>query len=260
MENNIYLPPPDETPGQITTNQTQTKWNWKDILLISGFALVILFAGLGLIRLGARWLNLSLEDGNNLLLVSLAGLVLETVALILPIFLLGIWHKNLSWAEIGIQSCRLEWILLAGLLGTLAIPITGLVAVIIQLLLGKPLENPQLPFLAPAGFSWLGAVAMFFLGGFLVPFAEELFFRGILYRWFRQRLGAPLSIFVSSLIFGIVHGDLAVGCGAFVLGIIMAWLFEKSKSLWTTFIIHAINNSIKIALLYILLAFGLLAV
>jgi membrane protease YdiL (CAAX protease family) len=250
---------PNSTASLEISDRVPQRWNWKDILLISAFAAVIILAGFGLLRILAQRSIISLEDTNTQIFLSLGSLILETVALILPIYLLGIRRKKISWSELGIRSCRLEWVLLAGLLGFIAIPLSGLVALIIQLLLGKPLENPQLPFLAPAGLSVFGGIAMFILGGFLAPFAEELFFRGILYRWLRQRWGVAPGILISGLIFGILHGDWAVGGAAFVLGIILAWSFEKSNSLWAAFIIHAINNSVKIALLYLLLASGLLS-
>ena len=250
---------PDSTASLEDPNQIQQRWNWKDILLISVFSASIILAGFGLLRILAQRSLISLEDTNTQIILSLASLILETIALILPVYLLGIRRKKISWSALGIQPCRLEWVFLAGLLGFSAIPLSGLVALIIQLLLGKPLENPQLPFLAPGGFSVLGGIAMFLLGGFLAPFAEELFFRSVLYQWFRQRWGILPGILISGLIFGILHGDWAVGGAAFVLGIILAWSFEKSKSLWAAFIIHAINNSVKIALLYILLGSGLLS-
>jgi uncharacterized protein len=241
------------------TDQVPQNWTWKDVLLISSFSAVILIAGVGLLRFLSQRSLISLEDNNAQIYLSLASLILETIALILPIYILGVRRKKIPWSVLGIQSCRLEWVLLAGLLGFIAIPISGVVAAIIQLVLGKSFENPQLPFLVPAGSSVLGGIAMLLLGGLLAPLAEEFFFRGFLYQWLRQRWGVAPGIIISSLIFGIMHGDWAVGGAAFVLGIILAYSFEKSKSLWSNFIIHAINNSVKIALLYILLASGLLS-
>lgn len=235
------------------------KWRGKDILLISAFSAVIVFAGFVFLRILVQRSIISPEDTKTQIFISLASLILEAIALILPIYLLGIRPKRISWSELGIRPPQAQWVLLAGMLGIIAIPLSGLVALSIQLLMGKPLENPQLPFLAPTGFSLVGGTAMFLLGGFLAPFAEELYFRGTLYQWFRQRLGVTPAIFISGLIFGVLHGDWSVGFAAFVLGIILAWSFEKSKSLWTAFIIHAINNGVKIALLYILLGSGLLS-
>jgi membrane protease YdiL (CAAX protease family) len=127
----------------------------------------------------------------------------------------------------------------------------------IQLIMGMPIENPQLPFLAPQGFSWFGAISMFILAGLVAPFAEELYFRGVFYQWLRQRWGVWPGILVSSLVFGIVHGELSVAGAAFVLGLILAWIYEQSGSLWIAILVHAINNSFKVLALYLFLALGI---
>ena len=98
---------------------------------------------------------------------------------------------------------------------------------------------------------------MFLLAGLVVPFAEELYFRGVLYNWMRDRWGIWPAILMSSLIFGIVHGEIAIAISAFILGILIAWAYERSGSLWTAIMIHAINNGVKILMLYIFLGLGL---
>jgi membrane protease YdiL (CAAX protease family) len=58
------------------------------------------------------------------------------------------------------------------------------------------------------------------------------------------------------LIFGAIHGNLAVGLTGFLLGILTAIVFEFSQSLWTAILVHAINNTAKIGLLYLLVSLG----
>jgi hypothetical protein len=136
----------------------------------------------------------------------------------------------------------------------IVVPLSGLITVVVMLALGLPLENPQLEFIIPPDFSWTSGIALFVLGGILVPIAEEVFFRGVLYRWLRERWGILIGVLVSSFIFGLVHVDIAIAAAAFILGIILALVYEYSKSLWTAILIHAINNSVKIILIYIFFA------
>jgi membrane protease YdiL (CAAX protease family) len=136
-------------------------------------------------------------------------------------------------------------------LSIVVIPLSGLITTLLLTLLHLPLENPQLPALIPEGLDLGGALAMFLLVGLVVPVAEEIFFRGVIYNFLRARLGVWVAILFSSLIFAIAHGDLAVGTSAFVIGIAIAWVYEKSGSLWTAILIHAANNGVKIILLYI---------
>lgn len=187
-----------------------------------------------------------------------AGLgALEGIAFIGSVYLLGLLRRRLPWSAVGLRVPDRIWWVIAIAAGLIAIPLSGLVALLVQMLRGQPFNNPQLPFLAPEGFTWFGFLSMLLLGGVVAPFAEELFFRGVLYPWLR-RWGVNFSIVVSSVIFGAVHGELSVAASAVVLGLIMAWLVERSQSLWPAVIVHIINNSVKIILLYVLLATGLI--
>jgi membrane protease YdiL (CAAX protease family) len=72
----------------------------------------------------------------------------------------------------------------------------------------------------------------------------------------KERWGIWPGILISSFVFGLVHANFAVGLTAFLLGILLALVFEYSQSLWTAVLIHAINNSSKLVLLYLLLKLG----
>jgi membrane protease YdiL (CAAX protease family) len=88
--------------------------------------------------------------------------------------------------------------------------------------------------------------------GLLVPIAEELYFRGLLYGWLKTRLGFWLRVLISSAIFGLAHFDsIAVVASSFVLGMVNAVAYEKSKSLWLPIAIHMVTNSAAIILLYL---------
>lgn len=232
-------------------------WHFKDILIV-GTGVLIIFA-LGIV--GLRFLlHLNLINGTisgqDAILLS-AGLgALEAVGLIGSIYLFGLRRRHLTWAAVGIRPLSKRWLLYAIALGVIVIPASGLIAGIIQTALGQPLNNPQLPFLAPNGFSWFGAISMFLLGGIAAPIGEELFFRGIFYQWLRDRWGMWTGIIVSGLIFGALHGEVSVAGAAAVLGMLLAWVYEHSQSLWAPVLIHVINNSAKIILLYALLANG----
>jgi membrane protease YdiL (CAAX protease family) len=73
---------------------------------------------------------------------------------------------------------------------------------------------------------------------------------------FRERWAIWISVIVSSFLFGLIHGNVAVGLTGFLLGIIAALVYEYSKSLWTAIVVHSINNSLKIGLLYLLVELG----
>jgi membrane protease YdiL (CAAX protease family) len=189
-------------------------------------------------------------------LFSLGVLTLEFVAIVGSVYFFALRRRHLSWGDLGLRAASRRWLAAAILLGIICIPLTSIISLAIMHALGLPLTNPQAEALAPEGFSWAGAIGTTVLGGFVVPFAEELFFRGVLYSALRNRLGIWLAALVSAFVFGLAHMDISVGGAAFVLGIVLALVYEYSTSLWACFTIHAINNAAKIIVLYALLASG----
>jgi hypothetical protein len=187
---------------------------------------------------------------------TLALAALEAVALVGAVYFLGMRRRGVTWTGIGLRPVSWLWIGIVTVVTLIAIPLTGLLTILILMALGRPLDNPQLDFLIPEGLSWVSAAGMVLLGGVAAPFAEELVFRGVLYPLLRNRWGLWPGVLASSLIFAVIHGDIAVGVTAFVLGIILALVFEYSRSLWSAVLVHVLNNSLKILLLYILVALG----
>lgn len=232
-------------------------WNWKDLLLIIigiiGLLIlgVIIFVAI-LFALGENLEMLQEPTITQVLMLT----TLETIALTLGVYLFGMRRKHYSWSVVGIRSTTWVWIILSIGITMIMIPIVSLITLLILFLSGQSMENPQLDFLLPDGLTALNAIFMLLLVGFLAPFAEELLFRGVLYTFLRERWGIWVGVLVSSLIFGVMHGNLAVGVTGFLLGIVAALVFEYSKSLWPAVIVHVINNSLKVGLLYLLILFG----
>ncbi|KEI07360.1 CAAX protease [Clostridium sp. K25] len=87
----------------------------------------------------------------------------------------------------------------------------------------------------------------FILGVILAPIMEELIFRGIMFNRLKMRWGAGAAIIISSIIFGMLHMDLAI-IGAVLFGIMMCILYMKTRNILTTMTIHFINNLVFISI------------
>ncbi len=75
------------------------------------------------------------------------------------------------------------------------------------------------------------------------PLFEELAFRGLLFGVLRRRFQWGLAAAISAGIFAIAHGYGLIGfCSVFWSGIVWAWAYERTGSLWPGMIGHAINN------------------
>lgn len=79
--------------------------------------------------------------------------------------------------------------------------------------------------------------------------SEELLCRGLLFETLNKRWGVKSSIFFSALFFGLIHFDPATAVIALVAGMIFGVLYVRTSSLYTTIIIHAINNALAFALI-----------
>lgn len=78
---------------------------------------------------------------------------------------------------------------------------------------------------------------------------EEILCRGVIFEVFRKRWGIKTSILFSSLFFGIIHLDPATAVVAVVAGIIFGVLYVRTSSLFTSIIIHSINNAMAFAMI-----------
>jgi membrane protease YdiL (CAAX protease family) len=245
-----------DTP-EIPAVEVASPWNWLDLLLITIGAGLLFLAG----SAGIRWLIDWQESAGSPMSIASSALIsalLEVLGLMGSIYFLGLVRKKKSWSALGFTRPTLKWVVIAGLIGLLMIPLAALITVLIQMLFDLPAENPQLEFLLPDHFSVFGLAASFILIGVLVPIAEETYFRGLVYTTMRNKWRIGLSLVVSSAYFGILHGNIALAGMAFVLGIILGWVYERSRSLWPSILIHMINNGIKILAIYLFVALGIL--
>jgi membrane protease YdiL (CAAX protease family) len=89
----------------------------------------------------------------------------------------------------------------------------------------------------------LGAISLLFLvGGVVGPAAEEIFFRGILYGFFR-RWGVFVALTMSTLVFVVAHpGFPHIPVTQVVGGIVFAMAYEIEGSLMAPLTIHVLGN------------------
>lgn len=94
----------------------------------------------------------------------------------------------------------------------------------------------------------LGIVAI----AIMAPILEELLFRGAIMKHLLAQGKRPqVAILISALIFGLVHINPAQVLFAFMFGILLGWVLFHSGSLFPCILIHFINNSISVILMYL---------
>ncbi|MGN0362999.1 MAG: lysostaphin resistance A-like protein [Bilifractor sp.] len=77
----------------------------------------------------------------------------------------------------------------------------------------------------------------------LGPIAEEMIFRGMLYRRARYYTGRWMGAFICALCFGIYHGNVIQFLYAFVLGFLLVWVYRKSGDLRVAVAAHMCVNA-----------------
>lgn len=100
------------------------------------------------------------------------------------------------------------------------------------------------------GGGWVGIVLAALVVVVIAPVVEEMFFRGFMYPAFKRRLGAGWGNAVSSLIFGIFHGSVWLIAPTALIGAVLAYMYEKERSLGPPIMLHSLNNLVSIIILY----------
>ena len=83
------------------------------------------------------------------------------------------------------------------------------------------------------------------------PILEEVLFRGVIFESCRERLGKGGAVLLSALLFGLIHGIPVQIVNAFVVGLILGYIYLRTRSLMSVIVLHAINNGLA----YISMAF-----
>ena len=76
------------------------------------------------------------------------------------------------------------------------------------------------------------------------PVLEELICRGLVLGTLRARYGVTLAWLVSALFFGVMHLQPVQVINAFVVGLILGYVYISTDSLWSVMILHAMNNAV----------------
>lgn len=77
----------------------------------------------------------------------------------------------------------------------------------------------------------------------IAPMLEEMLFRGVILRSFLVQYSRTAAILGSAALFGVAHLNLSQFVTAFIAGVVLGWLYERTRSLWPCILLHAANNA-----------------
>lgn len=104
----------------------------------------------------------------------------------------------------------------------------------------------------PEAFKQMFSAIMSVKGGYfaiaiLAPLAEEMVFRGAVLRTLLDVTGNGrhwLAIGISAVAFGLVHGNEAQFLHATVLGLVLGWMYYRTRSIVPGMVLHVVNNTV----------------
>ena len=99
--------------------------------------------------------------------------------------------------------------------------------------------------------SWALFFVLFFASVCLAPVAEELLFRGVLYKAFNTVLDKTGAAIVMALIFAMLHWNALNFLSLFLMAIVLQKAVEQTHTLRTAIWMHLLNNLITVLLLLI---------
>ena len=91
----------------------------------------------------------------------------------------------------------------------------------------------------------LTPIATFVQACLLTPVTEEILMRGYILHGLKNRYGTLAALFLSTVLFAVLHINIGQIISAFIGGFIIAMLYIKTKSISCCILAHVLYNSIE---------------
>jgi membrane protease YdiL (CAAX protease family) len=82
------------------------------------------------------------------------------------------------------------------------------------------------------------------------PIIEELMFRGVFYRWMRDRGRPRLALWGSALLFGLIHFNVVAFIPLTLFGALLAWLYQRTGNLLVPIFTHCFFNLFNVLAIF----------
>lgn len=95
-----------------------------------------------------------------------------------------------------------------------------------------------------------GFLIVAFAGGVLAPIAEELYFRGYVFRSYLQAKSPVVAYVATSLLFATLHLNLPALLPILAMSMIFCYAYQRTGSIVPSVVGHALNNTAAFSILY----------
>ncbi|WP_240985475.1 CPBP family intramembrane glutamic endopeptidase [Acididesulfobacillus acetoxydans] len=214
---------------------------WRDLGIVI-LGIIVIYAVLGGLTfwLSARWKN-------EQVLVYANGFATQASFLGLICFLKRVRHW--TWADLGWRRVAVKPLLgrIVGLYIFAWVINVAYAVVIYKYGISLPKKDVYTVLLTHV--SALTLLLNVLLAAVLAPMIEETLFRGIIFSSLKSYFGPGTAAVLSAALFSGLHLQLVGFIPRFVLGLMLAYLYSKNRSLYPSMVFHSLNNLVATLLM-----------
>ena len=235
--------------------QTQNKiWNLSDILLV----LIIVFGGESIIY---KILEFSFSWQKSPLVLTLILHLTQSLLLVMLTLALVVYKYDYSLADFGLIKVNfgknINYGVMGGVIIWLIVTFSNnfIYSIATKFFQVEPPTQQAIQSLLSSDNLFLFVIHSLLIV-ILAPITEEIFFRGFIYPYCKRKLDAKGGMLISGLIFAVAHFNFWIFIPTFIGGVILAFIYERTNSLYPAMIAHSTWNGIVIFLVYFLWELG----
>ena len=176
--------------------------------------------------------------------------VLMGTALAMPVcfvffpYLILAWRKVFPVEAFALRCPRWTFLVAAVAIGLSAWIPTHEAFVFQRLVLGEPAGMETMNRTMVEAFKRMSPAAVILCVAIVPALCEELYFRGFLFGGLRTSMRPWSAIVVSALAFALFHFIVFRFLTSALLGVLLAWMCWRSRSIWPGMIAHALHNGV----------------
>lgn len=227
-------------------NQTQGKWSMQDTtkVLLTIFCLLV---GMNIVFYLIDIKKIFSQSANPSVITTIAFFI-QNLIFLCPIYFLVVKKyklkpEALGFGNIGVIN-TLKWIAKGfGLVIVFNIFFNSVILRYVNEVPGFLTQESHIPLFGEATPDIILAIIVLII---VAPIVEETLFRGFILQSFLSKFGPKTASTVSAVIFALMHFEFQSMGKIFVLGLILNWLFMRTKSVWPCIGFHVLNNAVAL--------------